>query len=156
MSITNHSLAVFLINPKVRAIRACYELEENAKPSNYVTFKTLDADIKKDDFIVVPTETRHGMTVVKVVEEVVFDPDWSQPIRWIIGKVDRAGYENLVAMENNAIRQIKEAEATHRRQELAKKMLEHVNLKDLSFGPDVKTLPASPPPSPVPSSGGTV
>ena len=82
----NHSTAIFLINNDVRAIAVTYEKIDLAKdttkmmkyqaaylsggrlPDGAVVFKTMDTAIKVDDFVIVPTDTRHGMTVCKVVE----------------------------------------------------------------------------------------
>ena len=105
----NYSTAVFLINDDVRAIACTYEADEKAKRE---IFKTLDKSIAKDDFVVVPTDTRHKMTVVKVVEvDVDVDLDSSIPMQWIVGAVERHDYERILKMEEQAIETIKSAEA---------------------------------------------
>lgn len=126
----NFSTAVFLINDKARAIRAVYEPHDGVKQT---TFKTLDPDIKKDDLVVVPTGTRHGFTVVKVVEiDLSIDFEDKTPMEWIVGKVDLAPHESRLKDEAAAIEQIKAAEFKHRREALA---------NALNLGGDLKTLP---------------
>ncbi len=78
----NYTTAVFLINDKARALRGTYEAGEHAPRA---LFKTFDPAIKKDDLVIVPTGTRHNMTVVKIVEEdVEIEIETDQPV-WIVG-----------------------------------------------------------------------
>lgn len=112
----NHTTAVFLINKDLRAILAEYEPGSAVKK---IMFKTLDATIAKDDFVVVPTGTRHGMTVVKVTDvDVSVDFDDPTKVDWVIGKVDRAAYETTLKEEAQAIETIKSAEFRARRAKL--------------------------------------
>jgi len=112
----NYSTAVFLINDDVRAVACTYEADEKAKRE---IFKTLDKSITKDDFVIVPTDTRHKMTVVKVVEvDVDVDLDSHVPMQWIVGAVERHDYERLIKMEETAIETIKSAEKRKKRDEM--------------------------------------
>ena len=112
----NYTTAVFLINKHVRAITATYEAEPKAKAT---MFKTLDATIKPGDFIVVPTDTRHGMTVCKVYEtDVDIDFDSQAPVLWVVTKVDRADFDHRVEMETQAVAAIRSAETNRKRDEL--------------------------------------
>lgn len=61
----NYTTAVFLINKNVRAVMCNYEPDAEHKTT---MFKTLDTAIRVGDFVIVPTKTRHGMTVSKIVE----------------------------------------------------------------------------------------
>ena len=124
----NYSIAIFLINPKVRAIQAVYEPDTESRKSPRATFKTFDPAISVGDYILVPTETRHKMTVNKVVEvDVEPDLESSTCIHWIIGTVDRTAYEEVLGQEARAIELMKAAEKTHAREELRKKMMAHVD-----------------------------
>jgi len=116
----NYSTAVFLINKNVRAIAATYEAEENAPRT---IFKTFDDDLKAGDFIVVPTNTRHKMTVCKVVE-VDVDPDFDSQTQmaWVVGVVEKADYEDVLAKEAEAIRVVKAAELKKKRDDLRETM----------------------------------
>lgn len=124
----NYSTAIFLINPKVRAIAAIYEPDTDSRKAPRTIFKTFDPGIVVDDYILVPTETRHKMTVNKVVE-VDIDPDLEShaTVQWIIGTVDRSAYEDVLAQEARAIDLMKAAEKTFAREELRKKMMAHVD-----------------------------
>jgi len=118
----NYTTAIFLINKDVRAIMCNYEPNS---PDKQVMFKTLDKTIKKDDFVVVPTQTRHGMTVSKVTEvdvDVNFD-DLTTKVDWIVTKVDRSQFEVILSQEGDALKVIKSAEATKKRNELAAALL---------------------------------
>lgn len=118
----NYTTAVFLINADVRAILCTYEPEERA--NNCYVFKTLDKSIQKDDLVVVPTNTRHGMTVVKVAEvDVDIDFDSDIQMKWVVGRVDKAAYDMTLAREAEAVAVIKSAEKTKKRNELSAALL---------------------------------
>lgn len=116
----NYTTAVFLINKHVRAVLGTYEAEDNAKRT---VFKTLDETVQVGDFVVVPTDTRHKMTVCKIVEtDVDLDFDSTVPVCWIIGKVDRVAHESVLAQEQVAIQAIKSAELRKKRDDLRQAM----------------------------------
>ena len=120
----NYSTAVFLINAEVRAILGTYEVDDENKKAPRTLFKTLDKTVRVGDFVIVPTETRHKMTVCKVVEtDVDVDFDSVACINWLIGKIDRALYELTLSQEADAIAVIKSAEKTKKRNELRDAML---------------------------------
>ncbi|MGZ4850459.1 MAG: hypothetical protein ACXV2C_03660 [Candidatus Bathyarchaeia archaeon] len=121
----NYSTAIFLINDKVRAISAIYEAETlTSKPAPRTVFKTFDTSIKKDDLILVPSGTRHNVTVCKVVEvDLEMDLETHINIDWVIGVVDKSDYTNLLAMEQVAIDTIKSAEKNRKREELRKSLM---------------------------------
>jgi hypothetical protein len=117
----NYTTAVFLINASIRAVRVAYEPGEGSGKNTI--FKTLDPLIKKDDFVVVPTKTRHGMTVVKVEEvDVTVDYDSATPMEWIVSVVNKAPYEEVLKQEEIAITEIKTAEEHRKRTELQKSL----------------------------------
>jgi len=116
----NYSTAVFLINKHARAIVATYEADDKATRT---TFKTLDPSIKEGDYVIVETDTRHKMTVCKVVEtDVDFDFDTPAKMSWVIGKVDRAVFDLTLQQEQSAIAAIKSAELRKKREDLKKSM----------------------------------
>jgi len=117
----NYTTAVFLINKHVRALKATYESNDGAPQT---VFKTLDPSIAVGDFVVVPTDTRHKMTVCKIVEtDCDIDMDSPTAVAWIIGKVDREGYETTLKNEAQAVQQIKAAELRKKREDLANNLL---------------------------------
>ena len=117
----NYTTAIFLISDRVRAIGVTYEVAEN---SPMTLFKTFDKDVKPDDYVVVPTGTRHGMTVCKV-KAVDMDVDFESqtPMGWLIGRVSRADADEIERQEQAAIAQIKAAEKNKKRNELRESLL---------------------------------
>lgn len=123
----NYSTAIFLINDKTRAVYGTYEAGDNAART---LFKTLDQTIQKDDLVLVQTGTRHGFTVVKIVDaDVEFDIETSTKIDWVVGKIDLATFQTLSDAEQDAIRMIQSAEKNRKREELRKSILADVEGK---------------------------
>lgn len=105
----------------VRAVMATYERDEPAKGfiGPRTMFKTFDKTIKVDDYVIIPTSTRHEMTVVKIVEvDVEVDYNSTAQVGWIVGKVDRVNYQDVVAQENQAIDAVKKGEKAALRRKL--------------------------------------
>lgn len=112
------SLIVFLINDTVRAIKARYE-ETGAE----TIFKTLDQTIKVDDFAVVQSGTRHGMTVVKVSSvDVDIDLESNVDVSWVVQKIDMANFNVTLDQEARAISAVQAAEKARKRDELRKSL----------------------------------
>lgn len=110
----NNSTIVFLINDSVRAIKATYE--ERGKEE---IFKTFDPDIAVDDLVVVESTTRHDMTVVKVTEvDVDLDFDTTEKVKWIVQRIDKPGFMQVLANEAKAIDTVKSAERRRQKAEL--------------------------------------
>ncbi len=117
----NYTTAIFLLNPNVRAVMCNYEPDA---PDKKVMFKTLNPNIKIGDFVIVPTRTRHGMTVSKVVEvDVDVDFDSQVLVDWLIETINRTTHNETIAQEAEAIAVIKSAERTKKRRELAAAIL---------------------------------
>ena len=121
----NHSMDVFLISTQVRAVDVTYEADPpgGGKAKTY-TYKTFNQLIQVDDYVVVPTDTRHNMTVCKVVK-VDVDPDFDSDyeMKWIIGVVFTADFDSIKEQEAEAISKIKSAEKHRKREELRKALL---------------------------------
>lgn len=141
----NKSTAMFIFTDKCRGIACSYEpgsvsrdddgnITEDSRTGLY-TYKSLDPDIKVGDYVIVPTDTRHKLTVVKV-EDVDVEPDYDSNIiyKWIVGRVALKDHEALVAQENDAIKMIQRAEKRKRRIEIKK------DVEDLLNG-DVNQIP---------------
>lgn len=117
----NYSTAIFLINKNARGIAVTYEDEVNAKRE---IVKTLDQSINIDDYVIVQTDTRHKMTVVKVVEtDVDFDLDSNTKMNWIVGRVDADSFQKILIQEQQAIQAIKKAELRQKRDTLRDNLL---------------------------------
>lgn len=122
----NYTRAIFLINDNVRCALCTYESEDEVKNPKQEEFKTFDQNLKVDDYVVVPTTTRHKMTVVKVVgfkSNLDVDLKASQNMDWIIGRVDKADFANITTQEEAAIQAIKSAQKKKERDELREAML---------------------------------
>jgi len=119
----NYSTAIFLINDDVRAIRCAYDpgcaYEPDDRSNSPGVFKTFDHEIAVDDFVVVQTNTRHGLTVVKVIEaDVDVDFDIASEMKWILQKVEKEPFDLLLKQEVCAIDAVKSAEKRKRRDEM--------------------------------------
>ncbi|HEY4355988.1 MAG TPA: hypothetical protein VGN16_09595 [Acidobacteriaceae bacterium] len=126
----NHSKTVFLINDQVRAVRGNYQQDGTT-----AVFKTLDQTIKKDDLVVVQTGTRHGMTVIKIIEvDIDLDMDSPEKIEWVVQKVNQQAFSDLIANEDEMLAKVKKAELRKKRGDLA----------DALFKDDMEAMKALP------------
>ena len=114
----DNSRIVFLINDTVRAVMGKYE--DTGTPE---MFKTFDATIKVDDLAVVESGTRHGMTVIKVISvDVDVNFDATNPLKWIVQKVDKPAFDVVLAQEGQAVAAVQAAELRRKKEELRKTM----------------------------------
>lgn len=98
---TNNSTKIFLINNTTRAMYGCYEPGDNAPRE---IFKTLDPTIKVGDFVVVESNTRHNITIVKIIEvDIEIDIHSSIQVKWIVDKIDTQDYQKTLGQEAEAI-----------------------------------------------------
>ena len=80
-----------------RVIGVLYDLITGAKIGR---FKTHDQTIAFGDLVVVPTKTRHGMTVVKVVDDYPSSAFAMDDIKeWVVCKVDTTEYDRIMQIE---------------------------------------------------------
>lgn len=116
----NYSTAIFLISDRARCVKVNYE--PDAK--DFYAFKTFDPDIAVDDLVVVPTNTRHGMTVCRVAE-VDIEPDFNAhyEMKWLVGRVDRASYDEIIGQEAEAVAKMRRAEKRRKRKQLRADMI---------------------------------
>lgn len=123
------SRKVFLLDKEPRCVLATYEEHEGAERTE---FKTWDQNIEEGDFVVVPTSTRHHMTVVKVVE-VDVEPDLDCPSKmdWIVGVVDQSEFLKNAKQEERFIEMTRKAEKARRKRELKEAFLHDVDTTDI-------------------------
>lgn len=149
----NYTTALFLVNKSVRAIVGIYEDDDNGKKVVPKTiFKTLDPTIQVGDFVLVPTNTRHKMSVNKVVEvDVEIDFEATTPIAWVISPpIDRSEYQRTVKLEETAIERIKSAEKRRRQDELRAALikdnpeLSYLALSDMGADPAPPSMTPQP------------
>lgn len=125
-NIMNYSTAVMLFNSDIRAIRVSYDPNDkvNGLPKSYL-FKTLDPDLKVGDFVSIPTDTRHNITVAKVEEiDAEVDFDSSLEIKWIVSRVPTKEYEAILADEQIWIAEMKKAQNMKKKEDIKKSMLD--------------------------------
>lgn len=132
----NKSKVIFVLNDSVRAMLATFEKddpERNNKAKREMV-KTLDSNIHVGDLVNVETGTRHGVSTMKIVEEDV-EVNFADPenVRWIVGKVDLAGFAKVLEQENQAISAIRKAELKKERKDLRATL-------DESFAEDLKNV----------------
>lgn len=121
----NYSTAVMLINTNIRAIKVSYEVDHNNKAKQTYLYKTLDSTIGVNDYVVVPTTTRHKMTVCRVEEvdaEVDFEDDIE--IKWVVAKTNKEEYNNILIEEQKWIEALKASEKRRKREELKKGLMD--------------------------------
>ena len=121
----NYSTAIFLINSDVRAVAVSYEVDLEGKGKRpFTTFKTFEDDIVEGDYVVIPTGTRHDMTVARVEEvDVEIDLESSVQMQWIVDRVDTTARNRVEAQEAEAIAKIKSAEKRAKQDQLREKLL---------------------------------
>lgn len=143
----HNSLLVFLANDSARCVEAVYEPEYENPRAKRTPFKTLDPSICVGDFVVVPTETRHGMTVVKVIEtDIDVDFDSIAPMKWIIAAVDRKPFEQLLRDEEGLVSAANQAEKRKKREELREKMMLNADaIRHLPIASSVEPASIAPP-----------
>lgn len=121
----NYSTAIFLVRSDIRAVAVSYDVDSEGKGIRpFVIFKTPDPTVSVGDFVIIPTDTRHKMTVARV-EEVDLEIDFASTtqIGWLVGGVDRSAFEAVTAMEGQAITAIKSAEKRRAQEELRDKLI---------------------------------
>ena len=122
----NYSTAVMLFNNDIRAVRVSYDPKDlvGDKPRSYL-FKTLDPDLKVGDFVTIPTESRHKLTVARVEEvEAEVDYDDSLEIKWIVSRVPVTEYEGILSDEQQWIAEMKKAQNRKKKEDIKKNMVE--------------------------------
>lgn len=123
----NYSTAVMLINQSIRAVQGQYE-----QNGSYAVFKTIDQNLKVDDFAVVESGTRWGITTVKITAaDVDVDFDSSTQIGWVLHKVDMAQHEEIKKMEADAIEMLRKGELRKRRQDIRSNTLDAMSAGEI-------------------------
>lgn len=112
-----------LFNSNIRAIKVSYETEEQNPRRALYLYKTVDKSIQVGDYVVVPTETRHKMTVCKVEEvDVELDLNCTTQISWIVDKVNVHQFNKIVDEEKEFVKEMRTAQALQKQNELKESM----------------------------------
>ena len=122
----NYSTAILLVRKDIRVVDVSYEVDKDGKGIRpFTAYKTPDDTLKVGDYVVIPTDTRHGMTVGRI-EATDVEVDFDSPVqmKWLVGgAIDLSGYAALQAAEADALAAIRSAETRRKREELAAKLL---------------------------------
>lgn len=121
----NPSLYSFLAEPSCRAVKVEYDPDSKLNNNYNICrlYKTLDPTISVDNLVVVPTETRHGFTVCKVVEvDLQVNYNGNDEYRWVLGKVDKAAYDALLDQDKAVKSKIGKIEENKIKRELMEAM----------------------------------
>lgn len=118
----NYSTAVMLFNAEIRAVKVSYEPNF---PNGGAIFKTLDPDIVVGDYVTIPTNTRHNMTVARVEDvDVEIDFDDSTQIGWVVSRVPVSEYEGILKDEQQWIAEMKKAQNRKKKEDIKKNMVD--------------------------------
>lgn len=124
------SAKILLIDEKIIPVVGIYDPHKtashqiNGNGRNVALFKTYDSTLKKGDFVVVRTSTRHNMTVVEIksvgldaVDDVDRALDEGEEVKWVVGKVDTTEFEQLDAQEKHLLKAARVAKRKRERTE---------------------------------------
>lgn len=118
----NYSRAVLIVNDKIKVVAGKYE--ETQKET---LFKTLDPTLKVGDFCVVESNTRWGITTVKITKvDAESDVDFDAPetMNWVVSKINMSDHQAIKDLETQAITAIKAGELRKRREDIIKNTLD--------------------------------
>ena len=127
----NYSTAIALLTDEVTGVSCSYELDHEDKPLKLYTFKCLKdmADnLAEGDLVVIPTDSRHGFTIVRVEKVDVEIPlESSIAYKWIAGKFDTAEYDNVLEQEATLIEKVKKSQKRKKREEMRAALQEQLD-----------------------------
>lgn len=152
-NMTNYSRAILLFNENIRVVNICYEPDTDRVKQTRYPYKTLDQTIQKDDYVVIPTDTRHGFTVVRVdAVDVEVELESGVDLKWIVDKVDMPLYNKVLSEEGKWISTLKASEARKKREDMKKNLTEFVKAGEIEAlaithmtSPDTTPAPTSAP-----------
>ena len=130
----NDSMQIFIVTDDAKAVLLEYNPDDKRdQPTIAKTFRT---DLMVGDTVIVETNTRHRMTVAKVLQTDI-EPDIESEtwVPWIVEKVSLDAFRALQDKEAGMIVAIKKAEKTiarKTRQQQLQEVLGHAALPNFS------------------------
>lgn len=124
MSIVNPSLAAFLLpdEQRPRCVSVSYEktaVGGKLQGSDIKSFKTFNRDLKPEDFVIIPTDTRWGFTIGRVeAVDLIVNYTSSEEMRWVGDVFDKKTYDNILARERALVGNVTKATEAKARREL--------------------------------------
>ncbi len=147
----NFSVAALLVDTSIRSVKVQYDPDNARNNSTFAFYKATDDTLKVDDMVVVPTNTRHGFTVAKIVEiDFPVNFDSHEQWGWIVGKVDTTTYEATLEMEKGLIKKVHKIEENKKRAELVAAM-NLAEVGNISFGRPAQVTMQQPVEAPPPA-----
>ena len=146
MNYTNYSLAVFLLSDEARMVDVAYEpydknisvdqITPDTPASTQYSFKTFDKELKKGDYVIIPTSTRWGCTIGRI-EEVDVDVDFNSTheYKWLLGKINQHEVDEILAQEQQMISTIKAANKRKAKEELRESILANMQPEEVTALP---------------------
>ncbi len=132
----NLSAAILLVRTDaVFPVRVEYDPDNKYNNNPTRVFKTVDPSIKKDDLVIVTTNTRQGFTVVKVTEvDFAVDYNSSEQWGWVAAKFDVDAFRNILKIEEGVQERVAKAQENKMRKEIIDAMgLGEVSFTDLQL-----------------------
>lgn len=127
------SMKVFLLDDAPICVKVNYDPDKTHGQTDY-HFKTWEKDIKVDDFVVIPTNTRHGYTVGKVTEvDVEPDLEANYEMKWVVSIINVPAYIAMAEKEKEFISIANRAEREAKKKQLREQMSD-------TFDPSVKLI----------------
>lgn len=146
----NYSTAVILINKNVRIVEGKYE-----DGGKIQLFKTLDHTLKIDDYAVVESGTRWGITTVKITKDKVYtNLDATAEVGWVVQKIDMPTHEKVKEMEARAIDIVARGEQMNRQEEVLRNTRAAMTPEELAEFGFAQIAPPETPPAPAPKQPG--
>ena len=127
----NKSLAVFLVDDSVRAIKVAF-----GSAGKYYTYKTANKTIKVDDKVLVKTTRGFQVVTVKAVdiEDTLDFEDTSIEYSWIVQKLDFTNYEAVLEKEKTLQVDINKLVFNGKKQQMVEALKNsNVDVKQLTF-----------------------
>lgn len=129
----NKTTAIFLAVDGVRCISVAYDVQGfdhkgKAIPKDIKSFKSMDPSIEKDQLVLIPTDSRWGFTVGKVVDvDLHVDFDSNEQMRWIVSAIDTEAYEQMLSTERTMMDVVADADRNARQQKLKEQIFANVD-----------------------------
>lgn len=127
----NKSLAVFLVDESVRAIKVAF-----GTAGKFYTYKTTDKSIKVGDFVLVNTQRGYSVVEVKYVDiqNTLDFEDTSIEYTWIVQKLDLTDYQEKMKREVQLQESINHLVFQGKKQQMLEVLKKsNVDLKQLTF-----------------------
>ena len=143
----NLSASIMLVDKTVRPVKVEYDPIDTKNNNPMTRFKTINPEIKVGDLVICQTNTRHGFTIVKVIEaDFPVDFNSAEQWGWIGDKFDKASFDNVLKIEESVKGRVAKAEENRMREQLKRDMgLADVDFTDLLIGHSSAAAPVQPP-----------